>query len=69
MKKYFGNKQEWTLEELKNLVAKHPQLGFYRESIICNITGQIGIHNWNGDFKGNSCTKFKQIENKNWVRR
>lgn len=56
MKKYFGNKKEWTIEELKTLVNNNPALGFYWSSIERN--GEITIHNWNNGFKGRNSRDF-----------
>jgi hypothetical protein len=68
MKKYFGNKQKWTLEELKNVVSANEQLGFYWESIICPITGVITIHNWNNGNKGRISIKFVKESENTWTR-
>ena len=70
MKKYFGNIKNFTLDELKSIVANNPQLGFYwNEKIICSITGNITIHNWNNGNKGRNSIKFYPQPNGTWERR
>jgi len=67
MKKYFGTKQIFTLDELKTIVANNAQLGFYWEDeIISEITGTIKIHNHNGEYMGHSSADFRLQENGNW---
>lgn len=69
MKKYFGNKQEWTIEELKTLVSNNPQLGFYYEdSILCPVNKTITIHNWNNGFKGKNTRTFAKRKNGMWTK-
>lgn len=66
MKKYFKNVTIFTLDELKTIVANNPQLGFYNEEIICEITGRICIHNRNGEYMGHNRIDFRLQEDGNW---
>jgi hypothetical protein len=68
MKKYFGTKQIFTLDELKKIVTNNAQLGFTfgDEEIICEITGRIYIHNHNGEYMGHSRAEFRLQEDGNW---
>jgi hypothetical protein len=67
MKKYFGNRKNFTLDELKTIVANNPQLGFYfKNHIICPITGTITIHNWNNGNNGKLTRTFYLQPNESW---
>jgi hypothetical protein len=70
MKKYFENRKNFTLDELKTIVSKNPQLGFYyKNQIICPITGVIKIHNWNNGNNGRNSKEFYPQENGTWESR
>ena len=70
MKKYFGNIKNFTLDELKSIVANNKELGFYYDSfIICPILGNIKIHNWNNGNKGKSMVRFYPQSNGTWERK
>jgi hypothetical protein len=68
MKKYFGIKQIFTLDELKTIVANNAQLAFTfgDDEIISEITGRIYIHNHNGKYMGHSTAEFRPQEDGNW---
>lgn len=67
MKKYLGNKKEWTIDELKNLIDKYPQLGFYWPSIICPLDNSITIYNWNNGYNGHNSKTFINIKDNIWT--
>ena len=59
MKKYFGNRKNFTLDELKTIVANNSQLGFYwGDAIFQPKTGIITIHNWNNGSNGRNSKDF-----------
>jgi hypothetical protein len=65
MKKYFGNKKNWTIEELKNVVANNPQLGFYLPIEI--EKNRIIIHNRNNGYNGSHSKYFLLQEDKTYL--
>lgn len=70
MKKYFGKTKNFTLEQLKTIVANNPQLGFYwDEKIFSPINGTITIHNWNNGNKGRKSITFDPQPNGTFERR
>ena len=67
MKKYFGNRKNFTLDELKTIVLNNPQLGFYWGDLIFEPrTGIITIHNWNNGNNGRNSKHFHPQQNGTW---
>jgi hypothetical protein len=67
MKKYFKSQTVFTLNELKQIVASNPRLGFYFPLEHPMSKDRITVHNSNNGSMGGRSKSFNRVSDENII--